>query len=109
MKTPEEIKKGMNHCSCSEPCVECLYDGRNFPLCIIRMLKDAIAYIQQLEAERDLVVEMLRNNPHCCEFCRHMPVGGYVCTSNPKADGSCWEWRGVCAENSGKGAEQHDY
>lgn len=53
------------------------------------------AELEAVKRERDAAVEMLRSNTHCCESCKHMPGYGYSCTSNPKADGSCWEWRGV--------------
>lgn len=49
MKTPEEIKKGLECCSKSEPCVDCIYDRRDFPMCVRRMEEDALAYIRQLE------------------------------------------------------------
>lgn len=50
MKTPDEIKKGLECCSKSEPCVDCIYDRRDFPMCVRRMEEDALAYIRQLEA-----------------------------------------------------------
>lgn len=50
MKTPDEIKNGLEHCAQSEPCVDCVYDRRDFPICVRRMEGDALAYIQQLEA-----------------------------------------------------------
>ena len=50
MRTPDEIKKGLECCSKSEPCVDCIYDRRDFPMCVRRMEEDALAYIRQLEA-----------------------------------------------------------
>lgn len=50
MKTPDEIKKGLECCAQSEPCVDCVYDRRDFPMCVRRMAEDALAYIRQLEA-----------------------------------------------------------
>lgn len=57
-----------------------------------KILSDAVT---QLERERDAAVEMLRRSSHCCESCKYMPISECVCTSEPKADGSCWEWRGL--------------
>lgn len=51
MKTPDEIKKGMEFCFNSAPCSKCKYDKRDFPECIRRMYADALALIQQFEAQ----------------------------------------------------------
>ena len=55
MKSPDEIKKGLrcpawvrNH---HLPCSECDYHGRDKPPCAIAVHEDALAYIQQLEAQ----------------------------------------------------------
>ena len=56
MKTPEEIKKGLNHCSekagGKTKCSECVYfkDGRGW--CSTTITRDALSYIQQLEAQQ---------------------------------------------------------
>lgn len=57
MKTPDEIKNGLEHCAQSEPCVDCVYDRRDFPMCVQRMAEDALAYIQQIEARIDTMTE----------------------------------------------------
>lgn len=52
MKTPEEIKKGLEHCLNNAPCMKCPYyefRDRKY-ICEGRLMADAIAYIQQLEA-----------------------------------------------------------
>lgn len=53
MKTPEEIKKGLKHCCNDAPCLECEYaDQRDRRYtCEDALLADALAYIQQLEAQ----------------------------------------------------------
>lgn len=51
MKTPEQVKKGLEHCMEARDCIKCPYDGRDFPRCIMRMSRDAIDSIQQLEAK----------------------------------------------------------
>ena len=56
MRTPEEIKKGLKHCSekagGKTKCSECVYfkDGRGW--CSTTITKDALSYIQQLEAQQ---------------------------------------------------------
>ena len=50
MKTPDEIKKGLEACSadeCHGQHVGCTYQDQLF--CTMRMCGDALAYIQQLE------------------------------------------------------------
>ena len=57
MRTPEEIKKGLEYCSekaeRKTTCSECVYfkDGRGW--CSTAITKDALAYIQQLEARME--------------------------------------------------------
>ena len=53
MKTPEEIKKGLKHCCNNAPRLECEYaDQRDRRYaCEDALLADALAYIQQLEAQ----------------------------------------------------------
>lgn len=57
MKTPEEIKKGLEHCKHIAPCMDCVYsDLRDTKYtCETTLLSDALAYIQQLEHQlRDI-------------------------------------------------------
>ena len=52
MKTPEEIKKGIELCIYMDgPCSECPYDKVSYNLdeCSKALLEDALAYIWQLE------------------------------------------------------------
>lgn len=57
MRSPEEIKKGLKHCSekagGKTKCSECVYfkDGRGW--CSTTITRDALAYIQQLEARME--------------------------------------------------------
>ena len=61
MKSPDEIKKGLECCKEDE----CFGDRENCPytadpkLCVGVMCADALALIQQLEAERDAMKEAL--------------------------------------------------
>jgi hypothetical protein len=49
MRTPEEIKKGLEICTADESCRGCPYDNGN---CDMQLERDALAYIQQLEAQQ---------------------------------------------------------
>ena len=46
MKTPEEIKKGLEICIADKNCRDCPYRNGN---CGMQLERDALAYIQQLE------------------------------------------------------------
>ena len=46
MKTPEEIKKGLEICIADKSCRDCPYNNGN---CYMQIVRDALAYIQQLE------------------------------------------------------------
>lgn len=108
MKTPEEIKKGLE-----KDCGEC--DEENFcPYigiagCIAIMHEDALALIQQLEAEnaelkRELdaakqdMNEIAQDNDYqICAYCKKYPFCCRECEEY-----SDFEWRGPCEENGGK-------
>ena len=50
MKTPDEIKKGLELCGVLDgDCENCQYDDGRQLLCFDQLKKDALAYIQQLE------------------------------------------------------------
>ena len=50
MKTPDEIKKGLEACGTLDgDCENCPYDDGRQLLCVDRLRKDAHAYIQHLE------------------------------------------------------------
>ena len=52
-RTPEEIKKGLEHCKHLAPCLDCAYgDLRDTKYtCETTLLSDALALIQQLETQ----------------------------------------------------------
>ena len=56
VRTPEEIKKGLNHCSekakRKTKCSECIYFNDPRGWCSTTITRDALAYIQQLEAQQ---------------------------------------------------------
>lgn len=113
MKTPEEIKKGLECCtpkyeskvwySCSS---ECPYRPEG-AFCRNVLQRDNIAYIQQLERERDVAVILLKGE---CFACLHNENGEpsrtketcQRCLYNEDAWGMDleynWEWRGVEVE-----------
>ena len=116
MKTPEEIKKGLEQCAETETCENCHYRDdcmevfRNSPL-----TKDALAYIQQLESrlaqverERDAAIADVESlcstnyfSGNYCEYCKHKETDGkcnHPCVAYSSDWG--WEWRGVCEENT---------
>ena len=125
MKTPEEIKKGLEQCVETETCENCGYlddcmkMSENTPL-----TKDALTYIQHLESrlaqverERDAAVDDLENSAPCfaCyHFMRNkgMCRGGMRCCDEQfrasigltEYDGPEWQWRGVCPENTKEGS-----
>ena len=70
MKTPEEIKKGLECCRDSVSCMKCeYYDKRDRKYaCETALLADALAYIQQLEAQKQPETLV-----HCGECMRYMP------------------------------------
>ena len=61
MKTPEKIKKGLEACGVIDgDCENCPYDDGLQLLCVDRLRKDALAYIQQLEAGIDHAEKVAR-------------------------------------------------
>lgn len=55
MKTPEEIKRGLECCAIRKSCAACPYnDGKPSVECMDTLEADALAYIRQLEREKEL-------------------------------------------------------
>lgn len=108
MKTPEEIKKGLECRSKFDHCKgHCPYDGpgNSIVTCTGRLSRDALSHIQQLESEleavkreRDAAVKDLGQVIYGvdwgidCEYCKHKDKT--VCESCE------WEWRGACQDNA---------
>jgi len=104
-RTPEEIKKGLECCSKDEDgccCENCLYNlGELSFECIPMTQRDALAYIQQLERERDAAVEQLRKGGRACSTCKFsedIPENNKICEecrlTGTKLLYSNWEWVG---------------
>lgn len=94
MKTPDGIKKGLECCAedeCFGERENCPYSGEP-SLCVGSMCVDALAYIQQLERERDALLKDLKATDPC-DNCKH-------CGDNCKdcEEDEHWEWRGVKEE-----------
>ena len=100
-KTPDEIKKGLEICNSSMDCNDCPYLSNRFciPSCKCSRNADALAYIQQLETERDALFKEVRGR---CSTCKHWDKEAEEepCASCVALDGRChnWQWRGVQKE-----------
>lgn len=101
MKSPDEIKKGLECCQTSmttkyKVCSKCGYFDDGYE-CENVLREDALAYIQQLERERDAAVKELEVYKFCTA-CKHdndnldknnnSPCFGCSSKSN-------WQWRGA--------------
>jgi hypothetical protein len=115
MKTPEEIKKGLQHCSVPDTgtCVYCPYDDGHVD-CAKDKNVDALAYIQQLESrlaqverERDAALKDIANTCWSCANAQPHQLSKFL-YSCPYLKGKAgvrtqcehWQWRGVCPENT---------
>lgn len=110
MKTPEEIKKGLM-CGSVFCNIACPY--WNDDSCTIKVSKDALAYIQQLESqnaellekikqlerERDAAVNDLSAGYRCGSCTRYFGNGG-ECPGGSLCRLGGFEWRGPCEENT---------
>lgn len=81
MKTPEEIKKGLEICG-GYDCRGCPYDGTT---CDNELYNDALAYIQQLEQR---IVEVNKTSPRWISVKERQPepftnVLGYIPNNDP--------------------------
>lgn len=121
MKTPEEIKNGLEYCGnkpyCDGDCE--YYESDDSYGC--KLANDALAYIRQIESrlaqvemERDLLVSGLEQS---CDTCKHRENMSFHAPCNTcshlyrfnaaeRGDTDNWEWRGVCEENA-KAKEPH--
>lgn len=78
MKTPDEIKKGLECCHVGDcECDECTYQRNNS--CMHWLKQDALVYIQQLERERDALILYAKDDGRCGS-CKH--IGNSVAAEN---------------------------
>ena len=105
-RTPEEIKKGLECCINWETgCIECPYNNLPHDECVVAMKSDNIAYIQQLERERDAAVKALHGVcSECIHFNSRYHPGDVMscCKFEECVHGADdwdsedhWQWRGV--------------
>ena len=95
-KTSEEIKKALSVCCnpnsvCEEDCTYA--DWNNYFICRNKVMADALAYIRQLECERDAAVEELKG--YGCTYCKRLESPDESMCGEKCADFCNWEWRGV--------------
>ena len=126
MKTPEEIKKGLECCQTIVCCGICPYHdiGEIAAECTATLTGDAFELIKQLESslaqvekERDAAVSDMRTavkTNAVCIACKHDRPFDNNCEENDFDCANCkspcmcqschlgnnYEWRGICAENS---------
>lgn len=90
MKTPEEIKIGIN---CDRPCMACPYHDKisSDEGCGYYVNNDTLAYIQQLEEQIDLMKIQMQGD---CGVCKHWNSG--KCDACLKNTGRpLWEYEGL--------------
>ena len=102
-KTPEEIKNGLECCISPLPqCAVCpLFDE---DVCRDKLVENALAYIQQLERERDAavkdIVEIARSPYEViyCDFCKYGDDETECAKRDCRGYRKDFEWRGVQEE-----------
>lgn len=91
MKTPEEIKKGLNLCHCNE-CYKCPYYESG---CLNGIFDDAFIYIEKLEERIRLMLIQMRGDCGCCKHAA-CGIGTEPCASCVHSSAhDAWEYRGL--------------
>ena len=97
MKRPDEIKKGLPMYT-PEEIKEILQQKWTIHL-QEKLYRSALAYIQQLERERDAAVELLKEEMGCRACAKYTFTENYVSTDCLDCINECnWVWRGVKEE-----------
>ena len=99
-RTPEEIKRGLECCNSFNACQKCPYekaaDTEHGWGCVVIRNADTLAYIQQLERERDAAVRDMyhaaSDGGSFCDICKYK---GEPCDKRKFEEMECWQWRGV--------------
>lgn len=100
MKTAEEIKKGLECCgkNSGDPCRGCPYERTIGDAWTCEMTHDALAIIQQLEAQLEQVTRerdaYLKSIEGLCAACKKAPF----CILTPVERCKNWQWKGVEVE-----------
>lgn len=97
MKTPDEIKRGLENCRDKSNCQWC----PNSHICELEW--DALAYILQLEREKETLLAGIKLHGGICMMCQYystpeyeLPCGNCcVIYPNDREAENLWEWRGV--------------
>lgn len=107
MKTADEIKEAMLHCSpvscrstgCPYKADTPKYEG-DMPVCRMKLWHDMRHLIHQLEAERDAAVEDMHGRCPSCKYYDKDPKEE-PCASCSSGYGNMdnWQWRGVQRED----------
>lgn len=95
-KTPEEIKKGLIEAIEEASWVTEAGDAHDLIDAVSKAhasIADALAYIQQLERERDEAINELRG--YGCEQCAYSDLRNIDTICSNCELGSLWEWQGV--------------
>lgn len=126
MKTPDDIKKGLEVCGTAYACLDCPYrEEKASPYgCGDARDSDALAYIEELEqrlaqAERErdaLAYDMHQLQGALCAYCENLHKKDGADHASCKVFGDDYgtpdgfplvcgkfKWRGVCKENSKEG------
>lgn len=107
MKTPDEIKKGLECCISSDCGDEkCPYLSIQYR-CFEEVMRDALALIRQLEAHNAELERELGKAVMALTTCAMDGLDGNICNycTHKNCDEQdlhfeCFEWRGLCEENS---------
>ena len=95
MKTPDEIKKGLERCK-DDRCIcdECEFSDGNVKKWR-SLMGDALAYIEHLEERIDLMMIQMRGDCGCCVY-RGRPSYKSPCTECLCGNGRpMWEYEGL--------------
>ncbi len=114
MKTPDEIKKGLETCRTKKPCSRCpMWDECKAASSLKPLWDNALAYIQQLERERDALLADFKlyrernitrtSGVFACDLCKH--GGNYMEIDEINCPEGCdgmkhFQWRGVKEEKT---------
>lgn len=100
MKTPEEIKKGLERCK-DDRCIcdECEFSDGNVKKWR-SLMGDALAYIEQLEKRIDLMLIQMAGD---CGVCKHRDEESGPCdTCMHDEDRHGWEYEGLPEVKNGR-------
>ena len=97
MKTPDEIKRGLQYCNSFVRVLKgcaygCTYWDEKYGCGSDYLMTDALAYIRQLEREKEAMIAAVEGD---CHHCKHDFSVHADCPCMNCIDGRYWEWCGV--------------